>query len=356
MLIDRDALTRFVSEIFVRLDAEASDAQEVAAHLVSANLKGHDSHGVGMVPTYVGNIRSGALALNTHARLVRDKGAVMLVDGQMGFGQVVGREAVELAIERVRQTGVVAAGVRNCHHLGRIGHYGEICGRAGYVSMHFVNVVGHQPLVSPFGGRQARISTNPFCCVVPRSDEPPVVLDMATSAIAQGKVRVAYMKGDKVPDGSLIDHEGKPTNDPSVMFEDPRGSLGPFGHHKGYGLALMCELLGGGLAGEWTAQAPPPDRFTIVNHMLMVVLDPDLFGGAEAFHREVEEMIAYLRSTMPAAGVDRVRVPGEPELESMAERAAGGIPIDDNTWAAIRKSAQVSGMTEEEIAGFTGSG
>jgi len=355
MLIDHETLSRFIAEIFVRLEADPADAQQVAAHLVAANLKGHDSHGVGMVPTYVRNVRSGALAVGAHARVVHDKGAVLLIDGQMGFGQVVGHEAVQFALERVQDTGVVCVGVRNCHHLGRIGSYGEQCGNAGFVSMHFVNVVGHDPLVSPFGGRQRRISTNPFCCVVPRPAAPPVVLDMATSAIAQGKVRVAHMQGVPVPEGALVDHEGLPTTDPKVMFEAPLGALGPFGKHKGYGLALMCELLGGGLAGEWTAQVPAPERPTIVNHMLMLVLDPDLFGGADKFHREVDAMVSYLHATTPAAGFDRVRVPGEPELESMQERTANGIPIDANTWAGIVKSAEIAGMSPAQISSLTGS-
>ncbi len=355
MLIDQARLTEFVAEIFVRLGTGAADATQVSEHLVAANLKGHDSHGVGMVPTYVSNIRRGRLDVTAHARLVQDTGAVLLVDGQMGFGQVVGQEAVDLALARVADTGLVCVGVRNCHHLGRIGSYGERCGQAGYISLHFVNVVGHEPLVSPFGGRERRMSTNPFCCVVPRTKAPPIVLDMATSAIAQGKVRVAHMQGVPVPEGALVDHQGMPTTDPAVMFEEPKGALGPFGQHKGYGLALMCELLGGGLAGAWTAARQPHDDegFTIVNHMLMLVLDPDVFGGAEAFGLDVDAMVEYLHSTTPAVGVERVMVPGEPELDSADARAREGIPIDDNSWAGIRKSATVAGMSEGEIDALT---
>ncbi|MBH79510.1 MAG: malate/lactate/ureidoglycolate dehydrogenase [Gammaproteobacteria bacterium] len=351
MLIHHQPLTRFIGELFVRFDAAPEDAALVASHLVAANLKGHDSHGVGMVPAYVGNIRRGKLNVAAQAKVVHDKGAVLLADGQMGFGQVVGRQAVDFALERVASTGIVCTGVRNCHHLGRIGSYGERCGEAGYVSIHFVNVVGHDPLVSPFGGREPRISTNPFCCVVPQEDGPPIVLDMATSAIAQGKVRVAYNQGVPVGEGALIDHEGAPTTDPAVMFEEPKGALGPFGKHKGYGLGLMCELLGGGLAGEWTAaQASHEEQgFSIINHMLMLVLDPDLFGGADGFRREVADMVDYLQSTNPAVGTERVMVPGEPEIAAMETRRAEGIPIDDNTWAAILKSAEVAGMTDSEV-------
>lgn len=356
MLIDQATLTELVTRIFVATGSRETVAREVAAHLVTANLKGHDSHGVGMIPAYVNNIRNGHLNQDAEMTAVRDQGAVLLLDGGMGFGQVVGRQATEMALERVKQTGVVCAGVRNCHHLGRIGTYGEICGEAGYVSVHFVNVVGHPPQVSPFGGRDRRMTTNPFCCVVPRPGREPLVLDMATSAIALGKVRVAHMKGEPVPEGALVDHEGLPTTDASVMFQEPFGSLGPFGGHKGYGLAVMCELLGGALAGEWTAQPDNPRENTIVNHMLMFVVDPAAFGGVERFHAEVEAMVAYLHDTTPARGFDRVRVPGEPEQESREARLAGGIPIDDNSWSGILKAAEVAGVDPAELAGLTNKG
>ena len=353
MIIDQTRLSEFVSQIFVSAGAREDFAAKVAHHLVAANLKGHDSHGVGMVPAYVGNIRAGHLKVDAEAAVIRDQGAVMLVDGQFGFGQVVGSQATALAIDRVRETGIVCMGVRNCHHLGRIGSYGEQCADAGMVSIHFVNVVGHGPLVSPFGGRDRRMSTNPFCCVVPRGEQPPIVLDMATSAIAQGKVRVAHMKGVSAPEGALIDHQGNATTNPGVMFEEPFGSLGPFGAHKGYGLAVMCELLGGGLAGDWTAQPENPRDNTIVNHMLMMVLDPAAFGGLDSFQAEVSAMVDYLHSTTPAEGVDNVRVPGEPERESLSERSANGIPIDENSWTGITKAASAAGLSDAQIEALT---
>lgn len=351
MIISAPELVAFVSRIFIACGATEPVAQEVSEHLVTANLKGHDSHGVGMIPTYVHNISRGLLRAEAHAELSTDSGAVLRVDGHAGFGQVIGREACDLAIERVKTTGVVALAVRNAHHLGRIGHYGEHCARAGLVSVHFVNVVGHEPQVSPFGGRERRMTTNPFCVAIPRADADPVVLDMATSAIALGKVRVAHMKGEKVADGVLVDHEGRPTNDPGVMYQEPLGALGPFGGHKGYGLAVICELLGGALAGEWTAQ-PGQDRpGTVVNHMLQFVIDPAAFGGLSAFRAEVDAMVAYLHSTAPAAGFDRVQVPGDPERTTYGKRTADGIPIDDNSWAGIVSAAERAGVAPADIPG-----
>lgn len=354
MLIDARKLERFVTAIFVAGGAVVEDAEQVAHHLVEANLKGHDSHGVGMVPAYVGNLRAGHLKVTAHVKLIRDQGAVMLFDGGFGFGQVVGSEATAQAIVRAKDTGIVCAGVRNCHHLGRIGSYGEQCGEAGMVSVHFVNVVGHPPLVTPFGGRDRRMTTNPFCCVIPRPDDTPIVLDMATSAVAMGKVRVAHLKGERVPDGALVDHEGAPTTDPAVMYSEPFGALGPFGAHKGYGLAVMCELLGGALAGEWTAQPGNPRDNTIVNHMLMFVLDPAAFGGIDRFHSEVAAMVDYLHSSAPAKGVDIVRIPGEPERESLALRSVEGVPIDDNSWSGLIKAATAAGLADAQITQLVG--
>jgi uncharacterized oxidoreductase len=349
MLIAHDRLVRFATRVFVACGATETVAREVADHLVSANLKGHDSHGVGMIPAYVRNARAKLLDTCAHLRVLKDNGAVLLVDGQMGFGQVVGREATDLAIARAKETGVVCVGLRNAHHLGRIGAYGEPCGRAGLVSIHFVNVVGHEPQVSPWGGRERRMTTNPFCCVVPQDGAPPIVLDMATSAIALGKVRVAFLKGEPVPDGVLVDAEGKPTNDPKVMYQAPFGALGPFGQHKGYGLALMCELLGGALAGEWTAQPARARAGTIVNHMFMIVVDPNALGDRRVFQDEVRAMVDYIHSTTPAPGFDRVRVPGEPELESEALRRRDGIPIDENSWHGIIEAATKAGVPAAEV-------
>ncbi len=347
-------LTQFVEALFISAGAPSSFALETAEHLVMANLKGHDSHGVGMVPAYVHNISTDLLKMDAQAALLRDNGAVMVIDGQFGFGQVVGRQACDMVIDRVKQTGVVCAGVRNCHHLGRIGAYAEHCADAGLVSLHMVNVVGHQPLVAPFGGRDRRFTTNPFTCAVPRAGAAPVVLDMATSAVAMGKVRVAYNAGTQVPQGALVDHEGSPTTDPAVMYEKPLGALGPFGAHKGYGLAVMCELLGGALAGEWTAQPEHERHHHIVNHMFMVVVDPAAFGGLETFQNEVNAMIDYIYSTTPATGFDKVRVPGDPERESLADRQTTGIPIDDTTWKALLGAAALAGLTDAEIEKMTG--
>jgi uncharacterized oxidoreductase len=349
MIIDREKLTEFATQIFVSIDTPEDKARETAEHLVEANLKGHDSHGVGMIPNYVLGAKNGHLDVHANAELMQDKGAVLLVDGKQGFGQVVGRQATDMGIERVKETGIVCVGSRNNHHLGRIGTYAERCASAGLVSVHFVNVVGHPPFVSPWGGKDKRMQTNPFCCAVPTDDEP-IVLDMATSSIALGKVRVADMKGEPVPEGSLFDAQGTPTTDASAIANG--GSLAPFGQHKGYGLALICELLGGGLAGEWTMQDVSKQGNCTINHMLMFIIDPNIFGGQDRFRQEVMGMRDWLHSSEPAVGFDRVRTPGEPERESMAERLKNGIPIDEQSWETICNAARKAGMNDGDVKSY----
>ncbi len=352
MRIEAEQLRAFVTELLCVAGAHESVANITAEHLVVANLKGHDSHGVVMAPTYVTNIKRGLLDPHAHIRVIKDAGGVLSFDGGTGFGQVVGKEATERAIERARAHGIACVGLRNAHHLGRIGTYGEMCAEANMVSVQFVNVVGHEPIVAPFGGAEPRLQTNPFCVAVPRADDPPIVLDMATSFIAFGKVKVAYNAGKSIRDGALVDREGVPTNDPRVMFSPPGGAIQPFGLYKGYGLGLMCELLGGALVGEYTMQPEHERVGTVINHMLAIVLNPEVFGGTERFQHEITAMVDYLHDTRPVKGVDRVRIPGEPERESMSDRAKHGIPLDERTCLELTDAAKLAGMTDEAVARY----
>jgi uncharacterized oxidoreductase len=352
VIIKAERLTQLMAQILERAGAEPERALICAEHLVAANLKGHDSHGVGMAPSYVRWIAAGKLKPNARPEVVHDHGAVMVVDGRFGLGQPVAREATQLAIGRAKELGVACVALRNACHIGRIGSYGEQCADAGLISMHYVNVVGTGPAVAPFGGREPRMLTNPYCCAIPRPGGEHVVLDFATSAIAIGKLRIAYMKGEKVQPGALVDPSGRLTDDPRTFYGgEARSILLPFGLHKGGGMQILCELLAGALAGHWTMQ-PGSDRAfgAAVNNMLMVVIDPDALGAREAFEAEAEEMLAYIRSTEPAEGVDRVRLPGDPERESFERRSAEGLPIDDNTWAQIREAALSVGMPQEALA------
>ena len=324
--------------------SEPEEARIVADHLVLANLSGHDSHGVGMLPAYERSLGNGTLKPNRTVELVRDDGPIMTFDGGMGYGQVVGRQATAAAIERCRSTGVVLAPVRYCHHLGRIGTYGEQVAEAGLASLHFVNVVGHQALVAPYRGTDARYSTNPICLSLPGSDaQPPILLDMATSRIAHGKARVAHNMGEQTPEGSLIDHRGRKTRDPAVLFKQPVGALTSFGDHKGYGLAVFCELLGGMLSGGRTAQPEHEVEGTICNNMFMIVFDPERLIAKSAMEHELAALVAHVKASPAADPEEPVLVPGDPERAMRVERAEA-IPVDAESWRQIVAAGERLGV------------
>jgi hydroxycarboxylate dehydrogenase B len=331
------------------LGSEAREAQLVADQLIGANLAGHDSHGVGMLPAYVFGAVGGKLHINEHPEVITDAGALLVLDGRQGFGQVNGYETMELGIERAREHGAAVIGLRNSFHIGRIGHWGEQCAAAGMVSIHFVNVIGHPPLVAPYGGADAAFSTNPFCASIPGIDgKPAALLDMATSIIAQGKARVAHNKGVKVPDGSVLDAEGRLTDDPGVMFADPRGALVAFGDHKGSGLAIMCELLGAALLGGETAQPENPRDGRIINNMLSIIIDPSATGDLDRFRDEVAKLATHVTSSRLREGSDAVLMPGQPEEIARAARA-DGFEVDPNTIEELRASAAKAGVDAETI-------
>jgi len=349
--IAADTLRAYVRAIWVHAGSSPREAELVADHLVMANLSGHDSHGVGMIPRYVASLADNQLQLNTHAEIVRDAGAVLTVEGHKGFGQVVAFEAMEFGIERAKKLGICAVGLRGAHHIGRIGHWAEQCAAAGLVSFHFVNVAG-DPMVAPFGGIDRRFGTNPFCAAFPRSGKPALILDFATAGIAFGKTRVAYNKGVTVPPGYLIDHAGEPTQEPRVMHEAPFGSLLPFGTHKGFGLATMCEIFGGALSGGYTThESTLSHTNAIINCMTTVIIDPNAFD-APAVQAEADAFVEWVKASPLAEGTDQIMVPGEPERARREKLLAEGVPIDATTWRQIGEAAAASGMREDEIATF----
>jgi uncharacterized oxidoreductase len=326
--------------------SSAQEADLVAEHLVRANLMGHDSHGVGMIPTYIRHLKAGLVVPNTRAKLVKDDGAMLMFDGGRGYGRPVAGEAMEAAIARSRETGIVAMTLANAHHIGRVGAYGEMASRAGLVSLHFVNVTDHRATVAPFRGTDARFVTNPVCIAVPGTGRhAPLLLDMATSQVAMGKIRVAKNEGKPAPEGALIDSEGKPTRDPNVMYREPNGALLPFGGHKGYALAVVTELLATALTGGPSIQPGNQRMGGVVNNMFAILVDPARLAGVDWMRREIDGFLDYVKASPPADPKLPVLVPGEPERLAQAERGRTGIEVDATTWGEILSAAEAVGMT-----------
>jgi len=355
--LDHAKLRDAIASICAAGGSEEREARIVADNLVDANMAGHDSHGVGMIPTYITNLLNGGVTLNAHAEIVVDQGCIVVIDGKSGYGQVIGQEAMEIGIERAKQHGAAVVGLRNAHHIGRIGQWGEQCAAAGLVSMHHVNVIGHKASVAPFGGSDARYVTNPYCAVMPATDNnPPTVLDFATSFVAMGKIRVARNKGEPAPVGALIDTQGKPSLDPHIMYSDPpQGALNPFGEHKGYGLALLNEILPAAMIGAVGCR--PETRFDppkTINNMLSVIIDPMKLVSKERFNSETDATIAYVKAS-PAADPEKpVLVPGDPERMSNARRRAEGVPVDDETWREITAAGESVGLAADDLNRIAG--
>lgn len=336
-----EALEPRIAEIFRAAGSREREAALIARHLVEANLCGHDSHGIGVVPGYVEGIRQSRLVLNQQLKTSLDAGGMLMCDGGLGAGQVMAHDAMELGIARARETGSCAVALRESYHVGRIGHWAEQCAAAGMVSIHFVNVVAG-PFVAPFGGTMARLGTNPFAAGFPRQGADPVIVDFATSTLALGKVRVARNKGEALPAGAVIDASGRPSNDPSVMFSEPRGALTTFGEHKGWGLQLACELLGAAVAGA-PVQDRPEVQPGLVNSMFSVIVAPERLGTAGPYAERLEAVARWVTSEN-GAGPGEVLLPGMPERRTRAARLAAGIPVDRESWDQIAAAAASVGV------------
>jgi uncharacterized oxidoreductase len=347
-----DTLRRFVAEIFGRAGCGSVEAGTIAVHLLSANLAGHDSHGVIRVPRYVADISSGRTLVGQTVTVVSESATHAVLDGNHGFGQTIGEQAVDIGIAKARAAGMAIVALRHSAHLGRIGDWGERAAEAGLIAIHFVNAAAAM-LVAPFGGTARRFSTNPICIgVPPMAGRPMLLLDMATSVVAEGKVLVASNGGKPVPEGALIGADGRPSSDPSVLYgplvaNGPRisangtGALRAFGEHKGSGVSFMCEILGGVLCGGGTAG---PNRKRFSNNMLSIYLDPAHFG-ADDLVRETMEYVDYVKSSPPAAGVAEVLAPGEPEARNRADRLANGVPLQVDVWVNLCTVAEGFGLT-----------
>ena len=338
-----------VASILIASGSTPSEANTVAGNLVMANLSGHDSHGVGMLPRYVDAVLEGGLKPNSSVRVVLDTGSLLTLDGQRGYGQIVGEQAMALGIARAQTHGSCIMTLGNAHHLGRIGHFAEMAVAQGLVSLHFVNVLS-RPVVAPFGGADGRYGTNPCCIGVPLKGREPFVLDFATSRVAQGKMRVAYNEGRRAEPGTLIDEDGRPTTDPGVVVVPQSkglfGALLAFGEHKGYGLAVACELLGGALTGSGTWHQPTdPAVRAVVNGMLTILIDPAKLGTQATFEQEALAFIDWLQAGPVAPGFDAVQIAGDPERAYRKQRQTEGIAVDAQTWQEIVAAGRKVGVT-----------
>jgi uncharacterized oxidoreductase len=350
MNLRHDALRRLTAAIFHAASCQPAEAERVAAHLVEANLVGHDSHGVIRVAPYVQWLRAGKVVANRTIQVVFENEVIAVVDGQFGFGQTIGEQAMRLGIAKAARHGVAVIALRNSGHLGRIGDWPLMVAETGLLSLHFVNTTGAGILVAPHGGINRRLSANPIAAGVPLPGRPPLLVDISACTIAEGKIRVALNKGVPVPEGCLIDAAGRPTTDPRVFYADPPGAILSIAGHKGYGLGVLCEVLAGALTGGGCSD--PANAGRVINGMLSILLDPARFREDATFGAEVERFVAWVKSSARAAPDGEILMPGEIEERTKARRLREGIDLDETTWAQITEAARVVGLGEDRVRGI----
>src|SRR5450432_3328606 len=334
-------LIQLVAAIMQAGGCRADEAQTIARRLVDSNLVGHDSHGVIRVGKYLEWMRAGWVKSNLAPTIAFESATIAIIDGNRGCGQVVGEFAGKVGIAKAAKAGIAMVGLRNCGHLGRVGEWAELAAEAGQVSLHFLNTSGAQR-VATFGGSDRRLSTNPITIGVPLVDADPIILDVTTSMVAEGKLFVASNKGEHVPPGWIIDKQGQPTTDPKAFYDG--GALLTVGAHKGSGLSIVVDLLAGAIS---TGRSSDPEDTVLRNNMLSIYIALDVYDAEGAVAREVARFVAWVKASPPAVPGEPVLLPGEVERVTRAKRTAQGVAIDDQTWKDLMAAASSVGIDVE---------
>jgi len=339
--IPASQLEALTTRIFAALGVPDGDAAWVGRLLVRANLRGHDSHGVIRIPQYVGSIRKGETNPRPALRVLAETPTTAIVDGDLGLGQVVARRAAEVALEKAARLGLAAVGTRRSNHIGRLADYAELAAERGFLGLVWANAPTAHSVV-PYGGLSRRLSTNPLAVAVPGPyGGVAISVDMATSIVAEGKVRVKRNRKEPLPTGWAIDPAGRPVTDPETFYGPPRAGLLPVGGHKGTALGLIVEVTGGILSGEGAIG----DRTGPVhNGTFLVLIEVARFLPLVDFTAQVTDLVQWVKSAAPAPGVTEILVPGEPEARSEVHRRAHGVPVEAETWRQIEEIAAELGV------------
>ena len=338
-VIQPAALSDFVCRIFQAAGAAEDVARLVADSLVTTNLTGHDSHGVIRVRQYLDAIAAGRLDPTAEPVITQETAMITMVDARRGFGQVAARFAMQLTIEKARTQGLAATGLFNSNHVGRLGEWVEVAADRGFIGLAFCNCGGPAGSVAPYGSTTRLLGTDPFAAAVPMAGCSPLVIDFATSVVAEGKVRLARNRHEPLPEGWILGPDGQPSTSPDDFYAG--GVLLPAAGHKGYGLGLLMEFLGGVLTGHGCVGLPGSTKG---NGVLFLVLAIEAFRPLEAFLADGAALGERVKATPPAPEFDEVLLPGEPEQRSTEHRRAEGIPLDETTWAQLTEAAAVLGV------------
>src|SRR5882757_908926 len=331
MTVTFSRLKTFIHEAMTKLGLPDSDATTVAALMAEADLQGSDGHGVSRLPQYARRIKAGGFNVRPNIQVVREQAGMALLNGDNGMGHLVMKRAAEIAIEKARTTGIAWVSSQFSNHAGPASLYASMPLAHNMIGLYFA--VGNANHLPPWGGLDMLLSTNPIAVAIPAGDERPIILDMATTVAAYGKVKTKAQRGETMPEGWMIDRQGKPLTDPTRADE---GMLLPLGGmeagYKGYGLALVIGLLAGTLGGAAMGKDVIDfnhDDSTITNTgQAIAAIDISAFGDVDAFKARVDMLVRDLRGSERMPGVDRIFVPGERSHETRVARLADGIPIN----------------------------
>jgi uncharacterized oxidoreductase len=341
--LSADRLRGLAADLLVGAEVPREEAEIVARHCIDANLVGHDSHGIIQIPTYIDRVRKGHIVPGARWTIVQESPTTTVIDGHWGFGYVVNERAMKLTIDKAKTSGIAAATVFRQGHIGRLASYPLMAVEEGMIGMIWADSGRSPKGVAPFGGREARLGTNPWSIAVPSTLDGPLFIDMATSAVAQGKVALAAARGKEVPKGWIVDSDGAMSSDPNALFKG--GALLPLGGategYKGYGLAVIGEILCGLLTGLGFG-VEPTGRHN--DGCFMIVFKVDAFRPLAQFRGEVQDLAHYLKDTPPSEGSQGVLYPGEIEHRTKVQRLAEGIEIEDATWAKLGALAEELGL------------
>jgi uncharacterized oxidoreductase len=343
--VTAERLTEIEIGLLVAAGASAEEAATVARYNVGANLVGHDSHGIILIPQYIDRIKAGHIVPGAPWEIKQETPTTTVIDGNWGFGYVVNDRAMRYTIEKAKKQNVAAATVLRQSHVGRLGSYPLLAAAEGMIAMTTADSGRSPKAVAPYGGAKARLGTNPISFAIPSNLEGPFVFDMATSAAAAGKINVATARGEQVPAGWLIDAEGKPSTDPKVLRAG--GALLPLGGTEGYkgtGLAAIVEILSGLLTGLGFG-IDPQGRHN--DGCFMAVFNVAAFRDLATFKKEVTDFAHYLKDTPKAQGFTEVFYPGEVEFNKERDRRKNGVLIEDATWKRLGDLAASYGIADK---------
>ena len=348
-------LVKFVSKIFEHAGSDNEESYIIADHLVDSNLVGHDSHGVIRVPLYMEWFDNGNINLNQKINIVKEQDTFVHIYVNSGYGQSIAMQSFNLGIDKAKKNGLCILALKNPGHIGRLGAWSEMAALKNCVSITFVNTSGFGILMAPYGGTDRRLSANPIAIGIPIENNDYLVLDMATSIVAEGKVKVAKNKNVKLPEEYLLDGHGNPTNDPEKFYSEPLGSILPFGGHKGFGLAFMIDILSGSLTGGNSSHPKNQNAHTVINNTLSIIIDTENIVSNQYFQDDISRLTKWVKDSPKAKGFDEILLPGEIEKRTKNQRLKDGMPLDDKTILDLKIVAEKFGMknVEEEIKSLT---